>query len=138
MSAPVPPPVVPSLRSRASSLPPGEPQGSSQGGADVAWHALGPDAVAARLDSDLERGLDPADAALRLDRYGPNALETREGPGWPAVLVRQFRDPLIYVLLAAVALSLTIGELADALAILAIVLLNGALGFVQEWRAGVP
>jgi Ca2+-transporting ATPase len=54
---------------------------------------------------------------------------------WPAVLLRQFLDALILVLLAAALVSLLMGAFGDALTILAIVLLNGLLGFTQEWRA---
>ena len=52
------------------------------------------------------------------------------------ILARQFVDVLIAILLIAAVISLALGEISDALTILVIVLLNGLLGFVQEWKAG--
>ncbi len=54
---------------------------------------------------------------------------------WYQVLIRQFTDVLILILVIAAAVSLAVGEVADAVTVLAIVLLNGVLGFVQEWKA---
>ncbi len=94
------------------------------------------------LGTDLERGLTSAEAARRLARDGPNEL--RQAPPIPAWrrLVGQFRDPLIYLLLAAIVISLVAwfiegaqGIPIDALVIALIVVVNAVLGFVQEARA---
>jgi len=104
-------------------------------GATTAWHALSPDVVAARLTSDLNEGLDPGEAERRLARHGPNVLSEVRAARWRVVLARQFTNALIVVLLIAAAISVAVGERTDAAAIVAIVLLNGLLGFAQEWRA---
>lgn len=103
--------------------------------ARIEWHAIEPAEAASRLDTDADRGLSEAEAAPRLEISGPNELEEAPGTPWYAVLARQFTNALIVVLLVAAAISATAGEAADAVTILAIVLLNAALGFVQEWRA---
>ncbi len=98
--------------------------------------------VAAALGTDVRRGLTAAEAADRLARLGPNELESAEvTPPWRRLLA-QFADPLIYLLMAAVVVSLVAwivegadGLPFDAIVITAIVVLNGVLGFVQEARA---
>ena len=99
-------------------------------------------ALAAYLGTDLESGLTSAEAARRLAQDGPNEL--RAAPPVPAwrKLLAQFRDPLIYLLLAAVAISLVAwwiegrhGWPVDAVVIALIVVLNAILGHVQEARA---
>ena len=100
------------------------------------------EAVAAGLGSDPVRGLGDAEAAARLDRLGPNELEAAAAqPAWRKLL-KQFEDPLIYLLLAAIVVSLIAwladgasGAPWDAIVIAAIVVLNGVLGYVQEARA---
>jgi P-type Ca2+ transporter type 2C len=98
--------------------------------------------VAAALGTDPRSGLTASQAADRLERFGPNRLEEARGvPEWRKFL-GQFADPLIYLLLAAVAISLVAwllegGEGApwDAIVITAIVVANAVLGYVQEARA---
>jgi P-type Ca2+ transporter type 2C len=99
-------------------------------------------AVAAELRTDVRQGLTSAEAAARLREYGPNELETEEKAAPWKRLLSQFADPLIYLLLAAVAVSLAAwaaegadGIPWDAIVIAAIVLLNGVLGYIQEERA---
>jgi Ca2+-transporting ATPase len=99
------------------------------------WHAATPDAVIARLQADPAHGLRQDEVTRRLVRYGPNVLRTVGRARWHTVLARQFADALIAILLVAAAISFAVGETGDAVTILAIVILNGALGFVQEWRA---
>jgi len=100
----------------------------------MAWHALPPDEVARRLETSLE-GLDPRAAAERLERVGPNRLESAPpAPRW-RIFLRQFQSPLIYVLLAAAGLSLVLGELSDAGFIAAVLLLNAVIGYANESRA---
>jgi Ca2+-transporting ATPase len=103
--------------------------------AEVPWHAVDPVDAASRLGVSLERGLEPAEVAGRLARYGPNRLEVDEGTHWTRLLLRQFADVLIAILAVAAAVSAAVGETTDAIAILAILVFNGLLGFAQEWRA---
>jgi P-type Ca2+ transporter type 2C len=98
--------------------------------------------VARALGTDVRDGLARAEAARRLTRFGPNRLERAQPvPAWRKLLA-QFADPLIYLLLAAVAVSLAAwllegGKSApyDAIVIAAIVVANALLGYVQEARA---
>ncbi len=81
------------------------------------------------------RGLSAAEAARRLDELGRNELERAEvTPVW-RILARQFASPLIALLVVAAGVSAAVGESIDAVAIGAIVLLNGVVGFFQEHRA---
>lgn len=91
--------------------------------------------VAAALDTDPRRGLGRAEAAARLQAAGPNRIREEDGVRWSRVVLRQFTSPLILILVVAAAVSAAIGHAADAITIMAIVLLNGILGFAQEWRA---
>ncbi len=91
--------------------------------------------VAAALATDATRGLTGADAADRLVRFGPNELVERAGkPTW-RLFVEQFTNTMIVVLIIAAIVTAMIGDLKDTFVILAIVALNGVIGFVQEHRA---
>ncbi|MEI7815493.1 MAG: HAD-IC family P-type ATPase, partial [Coriobacteriia bacterium] len=101
----------------------------------VAWHTLDAPQVIARLGSDAELGLSSAEAATRLIADGPNRLDEKpKTPAW-RLFVSQYNDFMIYVLLVAVAISAFEGQVPESIAILAILLLNGVLGFIQEYRA---
>lgn len=99
-----------------------------------AWHALDVARVLARLDA-AERGLSSAEAARRLAEYGPNTLPEKAAPAAWFIYLRQFRSPLIYVLLLAAGISVFIGEFKDAAFIMAVLALNAAIGTWQEWTA---
>ena len=98
--------------------------------------------VAAEQGVDVRRGLTPEEGAARLERYGRNELESEAVvPAWRRLL-EQFTDPLIYLLFAAVVVSIIAwivegadGLPFDAIVITAILLVNGVLGYVQEARA---
>jgi magnesium-transporting ATPase (P-type) len=100
------------------------------------------EAVAAELRVDIERGLTGTEAARRLAADGPNELRsTPPRPAWQRLLA-QFRDPLVYLLLAAVGIAAAAwlvegrhGWPVDAIVILLVVVLNAVLGFVQEAKA---
>ncbi|HMF97763.1 MAG TPA: cation-translocating P-type ATPase [Vicinamibacterales bacterium] len=76
------------------------------------------------------------EAARRLDRYGPNELQSVEHPGAWATLAAQFQNALIVILLAATAVSALLGHSLEAIVIAVIVAFTVVLGFVQEHRAG--
>lgn len=91
--------------------------------------------AAARLGVTAEAGLPVAEAAARLRQVGKNRLPEAP-PRTPfAVFAAQFKGVFVLVLLAAAAVAGAAGDLKDALVILAVVLLNGTLGFYQEYRA---
>ncbi|WP_420087703.1 HAD-IC family P-type ATPase, partial [Nocardiopsis composta] len=80
-------------------------------------------------------GLDRREAERRLELYGPNELPPRRGRGPVLRFLAQFHNTLIYFLLAACAATWLVGHTADAVVILAVVLVNAVVGFVQEGRA---
>lgn len=103
---------------------------------------LGVVEIAQALRTDCEKGLGAAEVEQRLARGGPNTLRSvPPTPAWKRLLA-QFHDPLIYLLLAAIVVTLVVWEIEgqagwpfDAIAIAVIVVLNAILGFVQEARA---
>jgi Ca2+-transporting ATPase len=80
-------------------------------------------------------GLSEAVAAERLERDGPNDLETKAPPSAVRMLARQFQSPVVGLLLAACGVSVLLGETLDGVAIGVVVLLNAIVGFLQEYRA---
>jgi len=80
-------------------------------------------------------GLHSTEASERLARFGANRLPSRPGPTWLQRFLRQFQDPLIYVLLAALVVTLALGHFLDAGVILAVLLINALIGILQEGQA---
>jgi cation-transporting ATPase F len=87
------------------------------------------------MQSDSVRGLSTDEARRRLEQFGHNALPAAAAQGALARLVQQFQHPLIYILLVSAAVMLAVGEAVDAGVIAGVVLLNAAIGYVQESRA---
>ncbi|ATP18362.1 HAD-IC family P-type ATPase [Sphingobium yanoikuyae] len=100
----------------------------------VAWHALPPEEALATLSVEAT-GLDQRDAEARLRRYGPNALP--EAPRQHPLLrfLAHFNSVLIYFLLGAALIALLLNHGIDAAVILAVVLVNAVVGFIQEGKA---
>src|SRR5690606_18069401 len=99
-------------------------------------HELSVAAVRERLGlPDDDRGLGEAEVAARRATYGANTLPAPVPVTLGAVILHQFLSPLIYILLAAAAVSLALGDLVDAGFILFVVCFNATLGTYQEWRA---
>jgi Ca2+-transporting ATPase len=89
-----------------------------------------------KLIVSSESGLTPEEAKKRLEEYGPNEIaDTKKRPPW-LLFLNQFRDFMILVLIGAAVISGFLGDLTDTLVIIAIVILNAVVGFVQEYRAG--
>jgi len=98
------------------------------------WYAMPVQEVLKRLDASAE-GLSRAEAARRLEKYGPNTLkEGKKISPWE-IFFGQFKNFLILLLLAATVISLFLGETLDASVIFAIVVASALLGFYQEFRA---
>ena len=98
------------------------------------WHAASVEEVLQALASGRD-GLDEREAARRLAGHGPNRLPAAKPRSAFRRFLAQFDNLLIYVLLAAAAITLALGHVIDAAVILAVVVLNAAIGFVQEGRA---
>ncbi|ADU51022.1 ATPase, P-type (transporting), HAD superfamily, subfamily IC [Thermaerobacter marianensis DSM 12885] len=101
----------------------------------VPWHALPVERCLEILGTDGDSGLAATEAARRLRRYGSNQLrEARRDSLWRKLAV-QFQGVLVLVLVGAAALSAALGEQADAITILVIVIVNALLGFLHEHKA---
>ncbi|QDT52443.1 Calcium-transporting ATPase 1 [Caulifigura coniformis] len=98
-------------------------------------HSKSVEDVLRTLGTSAKSGLSTAEAARRLEQYGPNELDDREVRTPFDILVEQFKNPLVWLLLAAAVGSVILGDIVETIAILAIVVLNAALGFFQEYRA---
>src|SRR3954464_9019699 len=100
------------------------------------WHVLSTESTTRELDVEPERGLTSEEAAARLQRYGPNRFaETKTEPRWHAFL-RQYRDPMQIVLLAAGVISIyPVKQPGTGIMILLLTLLNAVLGLNQEGKA---
>lgn len=106
----------------------GPPPGTS-------WRQLDAPAIATALGVSIEAGLTDADARARLARHGPNALPRERPPSKLDVLWRQFKNFIVLLLVAAAALSFLLGEVGDGGAIVAVLAVNAAIGWVMEYRA---
>lgn len=98
-------------------------------------HAVSTKDIFSHLEIDPAMGLDPEKAASLLERYGPNEINPEEPEPWWRNLLKQFMTPMIYLLGGASIISLVMGETLDASAILVVILLNAAIGFLTEFRA---
>ena len=101
---------------------------------DRNWYNLKPEQVIASLKSG-SAGLSQEEAQRRLAQFGANELVEKEKISAWAIFLEQFKSVLIIVLLVAVTLSATLGEVADAIVIFVIVIFACGLGFIQEYRA---
>ena len=98
-------------------------------------HTLPVHEVVLLLETDITKGLGPGQVSRRRSQFGANMLPRSKRGGMWRKLLRQFNNPLVYVLLAAAAVTGVLGEYLDSGVILAVVLVNTLIGFVQETRA---
>lgn len=103
--------------------------------ADRPWHAVAADEAVADLGADRERGLSAQEVERRREAYGQNKLPEAKRDSAFQTFLRQFKDPLIYILLIAGGVSIAIGNLEDAAFIIAVLLFNAGLGAYQEFKA---
>ncbi|MBC7226469.1 MAG: cation-translocating P-type ATPase [Thermoflexales bacterium] len=101
----------------------------------IAWHARSVEETFKELETDPQHGLTKEEAHRRLSKFGSNELAERPRPTFWQMLLDQFNNFLILILIAAAFISLVLGEIEEAIAIIAIVLLNAILGVIQERRA---
>ncbi|PVV83711.1 ATPase [Dehalogenimonas alkenigignens] len=98
------------------------------------WHALSSTDTLTRLESRAS-GLTEAEAKERLSKFGANTLEEKAGKSPVLRFLSQFASPLVYVLLAAAAVSAFTGHPVDTLTILGVLLANAVIGYIQESKA---
>ncbi len=98
------------------------------------WHSL-ESSECEKIMRSSEHGLSETESQSRLAEYGPNELPKKPPPTLPAIFLRQFRSPLIYILGLAAIVSLLIHEFTDAAFIFGVLCLNALIGTYQEWKA---
>lgn len=99
------------------------------------WHQMGTEELAQKLQASLDAGLSQAEAAERLASGGRNELSEGKKVSPVALFFNQFKDFMVLVLLGATLVSGLLGEYLDAITIVAIIVINAILGFIQEFRA---
>lgn len=103
--------------------------------ADKVWHQLPASEVTQFLDVNLSTGLSAEEVARRQKEHGPNRVTARRGtPTWLKFL-KQFNQPLVYILLVAVGVTAFLGEWVDSSVIFGVVFINAIVGFLQEAKA---
>ncbi len=100
------------------------------------WYSKSPQDVLKELNVDPSKGLSEEEAKKRLEKFGLNKLKEQKKKTIFQLFIAQLNDWLIYVLFAAVIITLLMGEYIDAVIIIAVIFLNAILGVVQEVRAG--
>ncbi|MCY0095983.1 cation-transporting P-type ATPase [Hoeflea ulvae] len=98
-------------------------------------YALPVQEVARRLETDPATGLDPALISARLKTCGPNRLQRQKTKSPFVILARQFNSIIVWLLAVAAAMSFLFGDIAEGAAIIVVLVINGAIGFVTELRA---
>lgn len=99
------------------------------------WHTLKGDEVVLQLRTDGNKGLSMQESEKRLQEIGLNALVEAQKISPFSIFFGQFKDFMVLVLLGATVVSFLLGEMGDAITIIAIVIMNAILGFLQEYRA---
>ncbi|HHL40622.1 MAG TPA: calcium-translocating P-type ATPase, SERCA-type [Deltaproteobacteria bacterium] len=99
------------------------------------WYRMKVDDVVKELGTSLERGLTAQEATARLAGHGPNSIVEQKKESALAKLAAQFTEFIIVVLIGAAVIAGILGEWVDAVAILAIVVMNAVIGFSQEMKA---
>lgn len=98
------------------------------------WHALD-NATVMHILQTTEQGLSEEDVKTRLEKHGLNTIPIKSRDTLWIIFLRQWQNPIIYVLLFATALSLLLQKWPDSLVVFSVILLNTFIGFFQEYRA---
>ena len=101
----------------------------------LVWHAISAEEVIARLDTPVDSGLSGEEAQHRLEQYGPNRLAQKPRATFLQMVLAQFKNFIVILLIVAAVISALLGDMVEAAAIMAIVILNAVLGVIQESRA---
>jgi len=93
-----------------------------------------PDDVIRELGVDLQKGLDREIVLERQKKFGPNKIKIKETTGWH-IFFRQFKSAFVYLLIGAMAITITLREMVDTIMIFLFLLINTGLGFYQEYSS---
>lgn len=99
------------------------------------WHSMEADKVLDTHNSDKEKGLSVDDAKERTEKYGRNEIPSGKKRSWWMRLLMQFHNVLIYVLMVAAVITALMDHWVDTWVILAVVIINALIGFIQEGKA---
>ena len=99
------------------------------------WHAIDYKEVLENFESSLQ-GLELEEVKKRRQKYGLNELKRKNKDGILKVLWRQINNPLIWVLIGSSTLATALGKITDGMVVLAVVVVNSIIGFIQEYKAG--
>ncbi len=104
-------------------------------GEPVNWHAKSFKQVLEEIESS-ETGLTSDEAEKRYQKYGPNQIKRTKKDNPLRLLWRQINNPLIWVLIGSSLLAVLLGKITDGFVVLAVVVINTIIGFIQEFKAG--
>jgi P-type E1-E2 ATPase len=99
------------------------------------WHSLTSTEVVTRLETHSDRGLHWQEVEQRQQQYGANQLTQKAGKNPLVLLLEQFNQPLIYILLVSAVITALLQDWVETWVILAVVVINAIIGFIQEFRA---
>lgn len=99
------------------------------------WHAMDASAVLEKFETSEDKGLSSDEVRARLEEYGKNEIPKGKKRSWWMRLLMQFHNILIYVLLVAAAVTALMEHWIDMWVILAVVIINAVIGFIQEGKA---
>lgn len=99
------------------------------------WHSLSYNNVLENLNTSSE-GLNVTEVGKRQKKEGSNILYRQRKESAFKILLRQFLNPIIYVLLAATILAIAMGKITDGIVVFSVIIINSIIGFIQEYQAG--
>src|SRR6056297_1849574 len=102
---------------------------------EQSFHDKGIDEVVSYFNTDSSEGLSDEEAQRRLEEYGLNVLKKKKQQSAWQILVEQFANPLVWLLISAAVLAFIFGEIPEGIAIVIVIVVNAAIGFYMEWQA---
>ncbi|MGB5619068.1 MAG: HAD-IC family P-type ATPase, partial [Desulfobacterales bacterium] len=99
------------------------------------WHAIASEDVQRFLETNMEKGLDRLEVRRRQEHFGPNIITGKKKTSPLILFLQQFNQALVYILIGAGVITFILQEYVEAVFIFGVVLVNAAIGFVQEYKA---